>query len=562
VSEPPIQQSSLPPGLLRGEPQRLHPTSPVLDLVLSARQWAFPLAILILGSGWSFALGPLSIMLLATVVGWKVLAWTKFTYRLHGDVLTVEHGILQRQRREVPISRIQQVDLRRRLRHRVLGVATVRIDTAGGGSGAEVVLEAIADQQAHDLRAALLARAAVLGAPVDPADAGVPAGAPPTGDVPSGAALPGLGPPSPPPANRVPVVQLGTAELLVAGVTGSRLAALVPLVGAAYGLLFQLPASASEEIIDRVPTGTSWIVFAAVALVPVLLVAAAGSSVLTDHGFTLVRVGPDLHLRRGLVDQREATLSVHRIQVVRIQENLVRRALGLAQVQLQSAGSGTDSEGAVTRVTIPCLRVDALPAFLASVNPELADCPELIGAPGAARRRSWLRRFAFPAVLLVGLVLAWRELAGTNLTLAGLVLSVPLGLGAELNYRNLGHVGTPVLVAARGGGFVRETALVPVAKAQSTRLRSSPFQRRAGLATLFIDVAGVGSTPAVVDGDARRLSRLRVETVNTPVARHDEGAVRRRLRGVTQPPATHRPPDPAARSGGPPPWRGVDHGGG
>ena len=41
--------------------------------------------------------------------------------------------------------------------------------------------------------------------------------------------------------------------------------------------------------------------------------------------------------------------------------------------------------------------------------------------------------------------------------------------------------------------------LVPVAKAQSGSVRSTPFQRRAGLANLHVDVAGGGTTPKVLD---------------------------------------------------------------
>ncbi|MBA2624680.1 MAG: PH domain-containing protein, partial [Acidimicrobiia bacterium] len=35
--------------------------------------------------------------------------------------------------------------------------------------------------------------------------------------------------------------------------------------------------------------------------------------------------------------------------------------------------------------------------------------------------------------------------------------------------------------------------------AQSATARSSPFQRRAGLATLVVDVAGPGTSPQVID---------------------------------------------------------------
>jgi hypothetical protein len=40
---------------------------------------------------------------------------------------------------------------------------------------------------------------------------------------------------------------------------------------------------------------------------------------------------------------------------------------------------------------------------------------------------------------------------------------------------------------------------MPLVKAQSTRVRASPMQRRAGLATCVVDLAGPGRRPRAVD---------------------------------------------------------------
>jgi uncharacterized membrane protein YdbT with pleckstrin-like domain len=137
---------------------------------------------------------------------------------------------------------------------------------------------------------------------------------------------------------------------------------------------------------------------------------------------------------------------------------------------------------------------------------------------------------------LVVLVGAWAGglLVGPSGAVVGIgaaVTLVVLGLllaSAEQAYAGLGWAATPVLVATRHGGWSRETSLVPVARAQSTRLTSSPFQRRAGLASLAVEVAGRGSTPRVVDGDAAALDALRHRALASAAARQDEVAVRRR----------------------------------
>ena len=111
-----------------------------------------------------------------------------------------------------------------------------------------------------------------------------------------------------------------------------------------------------------------------------------------------------------------------------------------------------------------------------------------------------------------------------------LVLVAPFALAAEMAYRNLGHVATRDLVVAAHGTYERVTELLPVAKTQSVTLASSPFQRRSGLATLHIEVAGSGTTPRISDGDATLLGRLRLAALHATVARADEDEVRTRVR--------------------------------
>ncbi|CAN5896298.1 PH domain-containing protein [soil metagenome] len=499
---------------------------------MSARQWAFPLVFVVVGTGGSLVTAPLLVLALAGLLGWRILAWSRFSYRIDGDAVRTEQGVLNRQRREVPIRRIQQVDLQRKLRHRVLGVAVVRIDTAGGSGGAEVVLEAIGDQEAMALRQALLVAAGRAARPAGSLDVDHD-----DGDDDHGAADGTSVPQSPPEV----IAELDTRQLVLAGVTGSRLGAALPLVAVFFGLFAELPSRLADSIADTVGDQSQAlgvvIPVLLIVAVPVVLAMAAGSSILTDHGFTLVRVGTDLHLRRGLLDQREATLSLQRIQVVRIYDNPVRRRLGLVSVQLQSAGSGSASEGAVSRLTIPFVRTADLDDTLARVLPGSAPRPDLVAAPPQARRRVWFRRLTPVAAVVTAFVLAtW-----SWWSLFTLALLVPVGLIAEQAFRGLGHVATPTFVFARRGGLFRETVVVPVAKTQSSRLRSSPFQRRVDLATLQFGVAGRGRTPAAVDADVTRLRTLRHTALYTSEARADEEAIRRRTRGEAEAVADEEP---------------------
>lgn len=100
------------------------------------------------------------------------------------------------------------------------------------------------------------------------------------------------------------------------------------------------------------------------------------------------------------------------------------------------------------------------------------------------------------------------------------------------------HGITSGTVVARSGALIHRTALVPIARTQSHRVESSPFQRRLGLATLTIQVAGRGRTVALVDLYDHRCRVVGDHALGSAEARRDELAVRRRTLGQLERSAT------------------------
>src|SRR5215203_1508127 len=232
-----------PGGLLGGGgggPRRLHVLSPVFFAVGHAwRLW--PLALLVAARRqlWLLVLGAL------VLLAWSTVEWLRRTYELESGALRLEEGVLARKLRAVPFDRIQQVDLVRKPLHRLLGVATLRVETAGGGKEAEADLDVVTLAEARDLRATLLrAKAQAAAGAVDSrarpgsGSATLPVGGPPGPVGGSGApAGTGAGAGAPteadlaaPPAERV-LLRLGLGEVMLAGITGSRAAAALVVLG-------------------------------------------------------------------------------------------------------------------------------------------------------------------------------------------------------------------------------------------------------------------------------------------------------------------------------------------
>src|SRR5829696_2338824 len=515
-----------------GGRRRLHVLSPVFFATGHAlRLW--PLGVLVAARRqfWLLAVGAL--MLLA----WSTLEWLRRTYELEGGALRLEQGVLTRKLRAVPFDRIQQVDLVRKPLHRLLGVATLRVETAGGGKGAEVDLDVVTLAEARDLRATLLrakARAAAksaaagsgavagsgawagpgaaAGAVDGPARPGSGSATPPVGGPPTGI---GAGAPTgadlaAPPAERV-LLRLGLGEVMLAGITGSRAAAALVVLGPISQASDWFPGL-SDWLFSRFDpeavTPTTPAAFAAVAVLGavVWLGLAAASSIVTDYGFTLARAGNDLVVRRGLLERREAVLPLARLQVVRIEQSLLRRALGLASIRIQSAGRTGGRDETAGRLAIPVLPRVRVNQVLEELLPGAAPVPRLLLPPAAARRRSVTRSALKATLVMAAIALLLWPLTAVGvlavppalalLALPALALAAAAGLAG---YRSLGHATREGFLYARAGFAIRVTTAVPVAKAQSGSVRSSPFQRRAGLDTLHVDIAGGGPTPRVFD---------------------------------------------------------------
>jgi putative membrane protein len=540
--QPPEKAPEVP--LDGGGPRRLHVLSPVFFATRHAwRLWPLALLVAARRQFWLLALGAL------VLLAWSTVEWWRHTYRLEGGALRVEEGVLARKLRAVPFDRIQQVELVRKPLHRLLGVATLRVETAGGGRAAEVDLDVVTLAEARELRASLLrAKAQLAGAPGTPAgraSADRPAGVAgeaaggvageAAGGVGAGAAAgAAAGVPTPaevagPPAEQV-LLRLRLGEVVLAGITGSRAAAVLVVLGPLTQVTDWFPGL-DEWFLQRfdpeavAPTTPAAFLAVAVLAVVVWLGLAAASSIVTDYGFTLARVGTDLVVRRGLLERREAVLPLARLQVVRIEESLLRRALGLASLRIQSAGRTGGGDQTASRLAVPILQRTEVNRVLEELLAGAAPIPRLLAPPPAARRRAVTRSLvrtalvlaviALPLWLLTSLEVLAVPAVAALVAVPLLALAVALGLAA---YRSLGHATGQGFLYARVGVAIRVLTVVPVAKAQSGSVRSSPFQRRAGLATLHVDIAGGGPTPRVFDEAEARAETLLDVVLGRPVS--------------------------------------------
>ena len=148
---------------------RLHPLSAVflaLNRGLVGFVLPFFIATALVGSGVVPDVVPLvGIPVLVGFIGagigiaYGVAYYYRFGYELDEDTFDIASGVIARRSREIPYRRIQNVDIRQGVLFQILGLATVSIETAGGG-GTEARLHFVDEREATRLQRSIRAKTA------------------------------------------------------------------------------------------------------------------------------------------------------------------------------------------------------------------------------------------------------------------------------------------------------------------------------------------------------------------------------------------------------------------
>lgn len=490
--------------------------------LIALLEWdgAFLLAIgvAILGIGAGVALG--------------VAQYYRFAYEVDGDTLSIESGVFDRQERDIPLGRIQNVDIKRDLLNRLLGVAVVQFETAGGSS-TEGVLSVVALEEARRLQDAVArgkredredsepAEGAAPDAAADTAAAGDAATAEAeraageagvsgpdetaTGESGTGAARRSAG-------EEEELFHLDSSGLaLLAGVSVRPSAPFLVIFGLPFFSDIALSLFAESIIALGGPEVESLEQFVGLPPIEMLLLGVIGavqlflvtwvaSALITANAyydFRLTQVGNDLRYERGFLNRYSGTIPLEKIQTVTVRENVLMRRFNYGSLALETAGYGpgqSGGDGANTAIPLDDREtVIALAERLGDVT-----VPDVERPPRRARRR-YAVRFGLVVLGITAVLWAVSAFLWTHpwwIALLGLVVAP---LAGHYRWKHRGHALSEPAFVARQGFWRRQTRLVPYYRIQTAIDERTVFQRWRNLASVTADTA---STASIVGGDA------------------------------------------------------------
>ncbi|ELY69340.1 PH domain-containing protein [Natrinema versiforme] len=422
--------------------------------------------------------------------------YRRFRYELTENSFDVTSGVIARRDRELPLGRVQNVDIRQNVVGRILGIAAVHIETAGGGQ-TEVSLQYVAEDEAHRLRRQL--RSGASAETSDAADSSPDeTGAQATESKREA-------------DDEKLLFEIRPHELAILSVfTIDPGASLLGGIALSFASGFDPATLLPTDRIAGLPGPESGLLTLAWGLVLFLLAAWVISAALTFtryYGFRLTRAGDELYYERGLLQRYSGTIPLGKVQTLTVSESIPFRWFGYAALSVETAGYApgqSDSRG--TESAIPLADADRVAELARAIEPF---GPIDLEAPPRRARERYAVRYSLVVAAIVGgayAVARYTAVVRQWYAFAALVVLVPVA--AHLKWSNRGYRIDDRYFLTRTGFWRRTTKIVPYYRVQAVLHQATIFQRRRRLASVTADTASsatlLGRAATAYDVDADR----------------------------------------------------------
>ena len=436
--------------------------------------------------GWTAPIGGIvAVVGFLIVVGWQVAYYKRFEYELTSDTFDIRSGVISRRNREIPYRRIQNVDISRSLIQRALGVAELRLETAGGGQS-EAHLRYVGYDEAKRLQEEVRSRTRRVEAGREATDTGWEA----------------------PVERPTQLYEISDRDLGVLAVASFdlRVASILILL-----LSFTAP-SVLIDIVQAAPIDPIAIILAVVLVVVIASAVLSGTSaIINNWDFKLSQLGDELRYERGLLQRYDGSIPLDKVQTLILGENMLMRYLKYATLTVETAGYAPGQGAAESARAVPISKRNNTLEIARKVE-NFGSEPSFSRPARRARiRYMWQYSLALAVVTAAAYGINWWFELGVRWW--GLLALLPLlPIAGHLKWKHRGYAIVDNYVLMRSGFWRRRTHVVPYYRIQTVDASQTILQRRWRIATVIVDTAGssglVSGNPTAFDLDHREADLL------------------------------------------------------
>jgi len=413
-----------------------------------------------------------ALVLISAILVWEYLVWKNYDFFFGDDNLNIKHGVISKKHREIPLSRIQNVDIQRNIFQRLLGVAQVDLETAGGNT-TEASLKYVYLETGRAIQRKF--RDLEKNLKTDEEE------------------------------KRELLFELEPKELFLLGVTSVNTGmffGILALLGLGGGFLIDAAESSGIGLVTGL---TVFIFFSAIATWTGSII----NNVLKYFDFRLYQVEDSLEYERGLLKRSEGSIPLEKIQKLTIEENPLKRLFGYSTLKIETAGySAEQSVQQGAEAAIPLAKKNRTVEFGKMIQE--FESFELNSIPKRARTR-YFGRYS----ILIGLVLfggsIYSRFFSFNHWLILLFLPIA-GIAAHYKWKNKAYFAGENHFVSMNGFWNRKTMVTPYYRIQNLIETQTFLQRRWNLSSLTLDIAGTNhfqKDAKVSDLDTEDTNKLR-----------------------------------------------------
>ncbi len=348
------------------------------------------------------------VLLLYVVVGLlllvsPVLNYYFFTFHVENDELIIQKGVLNKERKAIPLERIQSVNINQNLIQRILQLVSVEVETAGS-KAKELEIPGLSRSFAESFKNLLQDRARAV----------KNEGEPDLEDtVPIGQEIPTYSQEENSQTQRSRLLQLSLLDLLKVGITQNHLRSGGIALGVTVGFWYNIK-DFIEQFYGNIFDGFEWEEIAAYATLSLLVVGIMVFIIFSIvvsivivinkyYGYTLERNGNYLEIQMGLLNRKEIKIPIEKIQILEFHTNPLRRLLNYNTAKIFQAQS--EATG-ITSAEIPACTPSMVTALQEMIfNQSVLKQPQVIEAIAASHARLTSYILFLPMIMVISLMI-------------------------------------------------------------------------------------------------------------------------------------------------------------
>jgi len=403
---------------------------------------------------------PLMAVLLTLVTGlYSYIRWRRFEYLFDEENLKITKGIIKRSDRDIPLKRVQNVDVKRNIIHRILGISVVSLETAGG-STTEASLKYVELSEADKIKQKIRDFKQENESDEEKnqnKDAGEE------------------------------LYRIDDKELLILGLTGIDQRIIFGLLGL---LGFSIPSI--TPLLEGSGIGLfNGILVVIMVAFSVVVASNFVANLSRFYNFRLMKRKDTLEYSRGLVNRSEGSVPLRKLQRIVISDNPLKRLFDRSSLSIETAGySRKDQE---LELAIPLAKKDQVRELVTQL--EYLEDYSLEKIPVRTMRK-YFTRYAVASTLVLSIIYLW--------TSEFYYISIPLFaslalLASFLKWKHIGYSELDEHFVVRKGFWNRKEIIVPYHRTQNIIMSDTILQRLWDLSSVTLDIAGTG----FMSGDAK-----------------------------------------------------------